>query len=144
MAPIRSPAFTCWFSRTATGSSRRTRSPRRHLVRAWLADFVALYRFADALRMVISQTLVRRADHSGRIAVCEVLLNTSAVSAMIRQGGAHKLSAAIQSGQRVGMQSLDNVLQDLVRRQVITGEEALEHALDRQIFERFATGEHAA
>ncbi|MBK7366761.1 MAG: PilT/PilU family type 4a pilus ATPase [Candidatus Eisenbacteria bacterium] len=99
---------------------------------------------ADALRMVISQTLVRRADHSGRIAVCEVLLNTSAVSAMIRQGGAHKLSAAIQSGQRVGMQSLDGVLQDLVRRQVITGEEALEHALDRQIFERYATGEHAA
>ncbi len=99
---------------------------------------------ADCLRMVVSQQLVRKLDHSGRIAATDVLINTSAVSAMIRQGGAHKLSAAIQSGQRAGMQSLDNVLMDLVRREVISGEEAWEHALDRQIFERFVNGENAA
>ncbi|MFN8587745.1 MAG: PilT/PilU family type 4a pilus ATPase [Candidatus Eisenbacteria bacterium] len=98
---------------------------------------------ADALRMVISQALVRRLDRGGRLAACEVLVNTAAVSAMIRQGGAHKLASAIQSGQRAGMQSLDSQLQDLVRREVISGEEAYDHALDRQLFERYATGEAA-
>ena len=92
---------------------------------------------ADALRMVISQTLVRRADH-GRIAV------RGAAQHVRRQRddpvrAAHKLSAAIQSGQRVGMQSLDNVLQkagaskDHRRRSFRT-------RVDRQIFERFRHG----
>ena len=99
---------------------------------------------SDCLRMVVSQQLVRKLDHSGRLVAAEVLVSTHAVSSMIRQGNTHKLSSAIQSGQRGGMQSLDAVLQDYVRRELISGEEAYEHAIDRTLFDRFVGGDLAA
>jgi twitching motility protein PilT len=99
---------------------------------------------ADSLRLVISQQLVRKVDHSGRVAAAEVLVNTHAVSAMIRAGNTHKLASAIQAGGRVGMQGLDAVLMDLVRREVISAEEAYDHALDRAQFERMVGGAEAA
>ncbi len=99
---------------------------------------------ADSLRLVVSQQLVRKLDHSGRLAACEVMINTHAVSAMIRGGNTHKIHSAIQAGGRIGMQSLDAVLQDMVRREVISGEEAYEVAIDRTIFERFVSGDLAA
>jgi twitching motility protein PilT len=99
---------------------------------------------ADTLRLVVSQQLVRKADLSGRLVAAEVLVNTHAVSSMIRQGNTHKLISAIQAGQRSGMQSLDGVLMDLVRREVITGDEAYEHAVERATFEGYATQDPAA
>ncbi len=93
---------------------------------------------ADSLRLVVSQQLVRRADGSGRQVAAEVLVSTHAVSSMIRQGNTHKLSSALQSGARAGMQSLDAVLMDMVRREEISGEEAYEHAIDRAQFEQFS------
>ena len=99
---------------------------------------------ADSLRLVVAQQLVRKADHSGRLVAAEVLVNTSAVSSMIRQGNTHKLISAIQSGQRSGMQSLDGVLMDLFRREVITGDEAYEHAVERAAFEPYISQEAAA
>ena len=99
---------------------------------------------ADSLRLVVSQQLVRKADLSGRLVAAEVLVNTSAVSSMVRQGNTHKLISAIQSGQRSGMQSLDAVLLDLVRREIITGDEAYEHAVERSTFEPYIAQEPAA
>jgi twitching motility protein PilT len=99
---------------------------------------------ADCLRMVVSQRLVRKLDGSGRQVAAEVMVNTIAVSSMIRQGNTHKLHSVLQAGQRTGMQSLDSVLQDLVLREVISGEEALEHAIDRALFERHLSGDQAA
>ena len=99
---------------------------------------------ADSLRLVVSQQLVRKLDHSGRLAAAEVMISTHAVSAMIRAGNTHKIHSAIQAGGRIGMQSLDSVLQDLVRREVISGEEAYEVAIDRTIFDRFVSGDLAA
>jgi twitching motility protein PilT len=89
---------------------------------------------SDSLRLVVAQQLVRKADHSGRLIAAEVLVNTHAVSAMIRQGNTHKIMSAIQAGQRAGMQSLDAVLLDLVRRGVITGEEGHAHAVESAAF----------
>jgi twitching motility protein PilT len=99
---------------------------------------------ADSLRLVVSQQLVRKLDHSGRLAAADVMISTHAVSAMIRAGNTHKIHSAIQAGGRIGMQSLDAVLQDMVRREIISGEEAYEVALDRAIFERFVSGDLAA
>jgi len=78
------------------------------------------------------------------LVAAEVLVNTNAVASMIRQGGAHKLASAIQAGSRAGMQSLDAVLLELVRRGVITGDEAHEHAVDRAAFEAYAANDTAA
>ena len=99
---------------------------------------------ADSLRLVVSQQLVRKADHTGRLVAAEVLVNTHAVSSMIRQGNSHKLQSAIQAGQKAGMQSLDAVLLDLVRREVITGDEAYEHAVERATFEPYVTPDPGA
>ncbi|HTR96658.1 MAG TPA: type IV pilus twitching motility protein PilT [Candidatus Acidoferrales bacterium] len=99
---------------------------------------------ADSLRLVISQRLVRRLDGHGRVAAAEVMVSTTAVSAMIRQANTHKLQSVMQAGQRQGMQSLDNVLQELVRQEIISGEEAYENAIDRTVFDRYVSGELAA
>ena len=98
---------------------------------------------ADSLKLVVAQQLVRKADGSGRQVACETLVATHAVSSMIRQGQTHKLTSAIQAGSRYGMQSLDAVLQEMLRKGEITGEEAYEHAVDRAQFERYIGSEAA-
>jgi len=99
---------------------------------------------ADSLRLVVAQQLVCKADRTGRLVAAEVLVNTPATSSMIRQGNAHKLMSAIQAGSRAGMQSLDAVLLDLVRREIITGDEAHDHAVERASFEAYVAQEPAA
>src|SRR5262245_24640415 len=99
---------------------------------------------ADTLRMVVSQQLVRRADGAGRLVAAEVMISTHAIASMIRSGNSHKLTNAIQAGGRAGMQSLDAVLTDYVKREQISGEEAYEHAIDRTLFERYLIQDSAA
>jgi twitching motility protein PilT len=89
---------------------------------------------ADCLRLVVSQQLVRRADQAGRLVAAEIMINTHAISAMIRRGDTHKMTSAIQAGGRLGMQGLDAVLTDYLRRGIITAEEAYDHAIDRAQF----------
>ncbi len=92
---------------------------------------------AGCLRMVVSQQLARRADGAGRIVVPEVLINNQSSQSMIRKGRTHQLANVIQAGSRAGMQSLDASLQELVRKETITGEEAYEKAIDKGPFERY-------
>ena len=99
---------------------------------------------SGSLRMVVSQQLVRRADGAGRLVAAEVMISTHAIASMIRSGNSHKLPNAIQAGGRTGMQSLDAVLTDMVKREQISGEEAYEHAIDRTLFERFLIQDNAA
>jgi len=92
---------------------------------------------AETLRMVVSQQLLRRADGHGRLVAAEVMINNHAIASMIRSGNSHKLTSAIQAGGRAGMQSLDAVLGDYLKQELISGEEAYEHAVDRTGFERY-------
>jgi len=96
---------------------------------------------ADSLRMVVSQQLVSKADGSGRVIATEVMINNHAIASMIRSGNSHKITNAIQAGGRSGMQTLDAMLNQLVKDGKITGEEAYEHAVDRGAFERFLSSE---
>ncbi len=99
---------------------------------------------ADSLRLVVSQQLVRRSDGSGRVVAAEVMVTTHAVSSMIRSGNSHKLTNAIQAGGRIGMQALDSVLGEMVKKETISGEEAYEHAIDRIAFEKYLPQDFAA
>jgi len=99
---------------------------------------------SDGLRMIVSQQLVRTADNAGRVVVAEVLINTSAVASIIRSGQTHKLATVMQSGRKVGMQTLDAPLKELMLKKIITAEEAHEHASDRAQFERYILREEAA
>jgi twitching motility protein PilT len=79
---------------------------------------------AEVLRGVISQQLVKRADGRGRVAALEILVNTAAVSFMIREGKTHQIPTTIQTGRKEGMQLMEQHLAHLVETGVITREAA--------------------
>jgi twitching motility protein PilT len=100
-----------------------------------LQKYVRL-QLADCLKAVISQQLVPRADGGGRVAAVEVLINTAAVSEMIREGQDSQLYTAMKTGRSFGMQTMDKALSDLCLQGAISREEALKRAANRSELER--------
>jgi twitching motility protein PilT len=72
---------------------------------------------------IISQLLLPRADRSGRVAAFEIMYVTPAIGHMIRERKIHSIESAIQTGQQLGMISLDNHLMFLYQHKLITREE---------------------
>jgi twitching motility protein PilT len=93
---------------------------------------------STSLRGVLSQQLCRRKTGNGRIAALEILINTSAVSNLLRQGKLDQLETAMQSGSAVGMRTMDSALQELLDRRFITGREAYEKASSKDRFRKVA------
>ena len=79
---------------------------------------------SESLVAVISQTLCKLKDGSGRVAAHEIMIATSAIKNLIRENKVAQMYSAIQTGQSLGMQTLDQNLADLVRRNVIAPIEA--------------------
>jgi twitching motility protein PilT len=79
---------------------------------------------SESLRSVISQTLCKTKDGEGRVAAHEIMIGTPAIRNLIRENKVAQMYSAIQTGQNIGMQTLDQNLQDLVRRNVISVAEA--------------------
>jgi twitching motility protein PilT len=78
---------------------------------------------SESLRAVISQTLMKRVG-GGRIAAHEIMIGTPAIRNLIREGKIAQMYSAIQTGQGQGMQTLDQCLQELVHKGVVSREEA--------------------
>lgn len=78
------------------------------------------------LEAIFTQTLVPKADGSGRVCAMEILLGTHAVRNLIRENKPAQMMNAIQTGQSVGMQSLDKCLAEFVNSGFISFEDALE------------------
>jgi len=91
---------------------------------------------STSLRGVISQQLCRRKTGDGRVAALEILINTSAVSNLLRQGKLDQLETAMQSGANVGMRTMDSALQELLDRRFITAREAYEKASAKERFRK--------
>jgi twitching motility protein PilT len=90
---------------------------------------------STSLRGVISQQLVPRKGEPGLVAALEVLVNTPAVSNLIRQGKLDQLENAMQGGARIGMRTMDSALKDLLDQGRITGKTAYGAALEKRKFE---------
>ena len=75
---------------------------------------------SESLQAVISQTLLKTKDGSGRVAAHEIMVATPAIRNLIREAKIAQMYSAIQTGSNVGMQTLDQNLTDLVRRNVIS------------------------
>jgi twitching motility protein PilT len=73
---------------------------------------------SESLEAVIAQSLLKKKG-GGRIAACEILIGAPAVRNLIREAKLHQIPSMMQTGQRVGMQTLDMALQDLVKRGLI-------------------------
>ncbi len=92
---------------------------------------------STSLRGVVSQQLLPTKQKAGRVAALEVLINTPAVSNLIRQGKLDQLETAMQAGGKQGMRTMDNALMDLVDQGLIDGKEAYLQANHKATFERF-------
>lgn len=93
------------------------------------ADEKAMVRsmLSESLQAVISQTLLKRKS-GGRMAAHEIMRGTSAIRNLIREGKVAQMYSAIQTGQAVGMQTMDQCLQSLVDKRVVSVEAAREKA----------------
>ncbi len=92
---------------------------------------------STSLRGVVSQQLIPTANKQGRVAALEILVNTSAVSNLIRQGKMDQLENAMQSGAALGMRTMDTAIQQLLEKREITGKEAFRKAINKAKFEPY-------
>jgi twitching motility protein PilT len=89
---------------------------------------------SESLRAVISQALLKTKDGHSRVAAHEIMIGTPAIRNLIRENKVAQMYSAIQTGQGVGMQTLDQCLSDLVRRNVISAHEARHKAMNKDNF----------
>jgi len=89
---------------------------------------------SESLRSVISQTLLKKVG-GGRIAAHEIMIGTAAIRNLIREDKVAQMYSAIQTGQSSGMQTLDQCMQELVRKGLITRQDAIARAVNRSLFE---------
>lgn len=80
---------------------------------------------SEGLRGVIAQQLIRKANGPGRVAAYEIMINTPAITNMIREGKTFQIPTSIQTGRREGMQLLEQHLAQLVEEGQISSESAM-------------------
>ena len=89
---------------------------------------------SESLRAVISQSLLKTKDGGGRVAAHEIMMGTPAIRNLIREAKVAQMYSAIQTGQSFGMQTLDQNLQELVKRNVVSVDEARTKAANKDNF----------
>ncbi len=88
---------------------------------------------SESLRAVISQTLLKK-QGGGRVAAHEIMIGTPAIRNLIRENKIAQMYSAIQTGQQFGMNTLDQNLQQLVQQNVVTRQEAMSKAANKDNF----------
>ena len=97
----------------------------KEMVRAMLSESIVA---------VISQTLLKKKDASGRVAAHEIMVGTPAIRNLIRENKVAQMYSMMQTGSQFGMQTLDQNLAELVRRNVISVGEARSYAKSPDAF----------
>ena len=92
---------------------------------------------SEALRGVVAQNLFKRVDKKGRVAALEVLVFTTAIANLVREGKTHQLPGMIQVGKKLGNQPLDDAIMDHLKMKRISPEEAYDKCLDKKKFRTF-------
>jgi twitching motility protein PilT len=92
---------------------------------------------SEALRGVVAQNLFKRVDKKGRLAALEVLVFTTAIANLVREGKTHQLPGMIQVGKKLGNQPLDDSIMDHLKMKRISPEEAYDKCLDKKKFRTF-------
>jgi twitching motility protein PilT len=92
---------------------------------------------STSLRAIVAQQLLRRADVRGRIAAHEILVSSTALANIIREGRTEKILSYIQSGRDHGMITMDTTLKNYLELGYISGEEAYMFAQDKSQFQEY-------
>lgn len=88
---------------------------------------------SESLKAVISQTLLKKVG-GGRVAAHEIMLGTGAIRNLIRENKIAQMYSLIQTGQNLGMQTLDQCLEKLVREGLVDANEARTYATNKELF----------
>ena len=88
---------------------------------------------SESMRAVISQTLMKKAS-GGRVAAHEIMIGTPAIRNLIRENKIPQMYSAIQTGQQLGMQTLDQNLAELVKKGIVSKQEARTKAANKDSF----------
>jgi twitching motility protein PilT len=89
---------------------------------------------SESLRAVISQTLLKTKEGNSRCAAHEIMIGTPAIRNLIRENKVAQMYSAIQTGANLGMQTLDQNLLDLVKRNLVSSAEARNKAANKDSF----------
>jgi twitching motility protein PilT len=92
---------------------------------------------SEALKGVVAQNLFKRIDKKGRVAALEILVFTTAIANLVREGKTHQIPGMIQVGKRIGNQPLDDAIMEHLRMKRISPEEAYDKCLDKKKFRGF-------
>jgi len=92
---------------------------------------------SEALKGIVAQSLFRRIDKKGRVAAMEILVFTTAIANLVREGKTHQIPGMIQVGKKLGNQPLDDSIMEHLRMKRIAPEEAYDKCLDRKKFRPF-------
>lgn len=95
--------------------------------------------FAESIQAVVTQTLCKKIG-GGRVASLEILLGTPAVRNLIREGKIHQIPSVMQTSQGVGMQTMEMHLRELVDKNLITKESAIEKTSNPDMFKEQEEG----
>ena len=95
--------------------------------------------FAESIQAIVTQTLCRKIG-GGRVAALEILLGTTAVRNLIREGKIHQIPSMMQTSQGLGMQTLEMNLMSLVDQGLITKETAIEKSSNPNLFKELEEG----
>jgi len=88
---------------------------------------------SESLRAVISQSLLKK-NGGGRMAAHEIMIGSPAIRNLIREGKIAQMYSAIQTGQSLGMQTLDQCLAELVAKGIVSRDEARSKATNKEQF----------
>jgi len=94
---------------------------------------------STSIEAVVSQQLLPRIG-GGRVSAIEIMVATSALRNLIREGKSYQIYSVIETGHQYGMQAMDRVLADLHRGGQVAFEEAATRAVDRENFQRLVKG----
>jgi len=92
---------------------------------------------AETLKGVIAQQLLIRADGQGRLVAVEILVGTTALANLVREGKTYQIPSLIQTGRREGMQTMDQAILEHLRSKQITPQEAYRKAIDKDTYRQY-------
>lgn len=95
---------------------------------------------ANVIEAIFAQQLVPHASGTGRVPTVEVMIASSAVRNLVREGKTHQLYTAMQTGSKTGMQTMDQALADLVKNKMVTLEDASARSMNPEEVKRMVEG----
>jgi len=94
---------------------------------------------AESLKGVVAQHLFKRIDKKGRVAAMEILVFTTAIANLVREGKTHQIPGMIQVGKKLGNMPMDDSIMEHLRMKRVSPEDAYDKAQDKRKFRQFLT-----